>query len=776
MQTATSTLAAPSTPTATATPSPTPTATASSTPTVASFSLSGFTNGLWLEQQDPQLASSIKQLTWTQDGIDGAESKAIQSLLYIAVLSPPVASSIVSLTWVQDGVEDVEAEAIGWMNNIRSVQVASSVVSLGWVQDGIEEVEVKTIEGLSYMANKDAEVASSVVSLGWVQDGIEDVEAKTIEGLSYIAYEHAEVASSVVSLDWLQDGIDDVEAEAIRWINNIESTGVASSVVLLGWVQDGVDAVEVKTIENLSYIANKDTELASSVVSLGWVQDSIDNVESEAIENVFYVAYEDAEVASSIASLGWVQDGIEDTEVDLIRGFTSIANRDAEAALRIVGMPFIKTIEPPDISAITSLRLLAAFMPETFVRVISHSALLDGISDDLAPVVATLHGVAGTNPGLIDVLLDPTKISLERRAITLPLSGDVILVIIRTAPGAPRSMDLLEHSVRSAEEYMGAPLPTSYVGLLFENSVSAGAAGQNFGTHIVVLPEYDVDDGTSSAIAHEVAHYYWSGNEDWVDEGTANFMASIVDGARTGRPVGIVGTPCGYAGNIGEMESLGAAHGDIEFGCNYSLGERLFVDLHRTLGEERFRQGFRALYLASEVEDDADNLRGTSMGVEHIREAFRSDDGAESAVIARWYDGTGPHDLFRLDTAPVDPSLSSINGRIDEAYVATTTDAPAVSAFSAQDVNDWVYLTLKYSYNVSGGSHEVPLEIVQYYEDGFEFSRRSGELTAEARYAGGTSWFAVGSPPSEKWAPGRYWVYVYAGDRKIAEVQYEVTP
>ena len=740
-QTATSTLAAPSTPTATATPSPTPTATASSTPTVASFSLRGFTNGLWLEQQDPQLASSIKQLTWTQDGIDGAESKAIQSLLYIAVLSRPVASSIVSLTWVQDGVEDVEAEAIGWMNNIRSVQVASSVVSLGWVQDGVDAVEVRTIEGLSYMANKDAEVASSVVSLGWVQDGIEDVEAKTIEGLSYIAYEHAEVASSVVSLDWLQDGIDDVEAEAIRWMNNIGSTEVASSVVLLGWVQDGVDAVEVKAIENLSYIVNKD-----------------------------------AEVASSIVSLGWVQDGIEDAEVGLIGNFVWISKRDPGAALQIAGMPFVETIEPPDISAIEALSRLATFAPETFVRVMSHTALLDGISDDLAPVVATLHGIAGTNPGLIDVLLDPTKISLERRAITLPLSGDVILVIIRTAPGAARSMDLLEHSVRGAEDYMGVPLPTSYVGLLFENSVSAGAAGQNFGTHIVVLPEYDVDDGTSSTIAHEVAHYYWSGNEDWVDEGAANVMASIVDGARTGRPVGVVGIPCGYAGNIGELESLGAAHGDIEFGCNYSLGERLFVDLHRTLGEDRFRQGFRALYLASEVEDDADDGPGMSVGVEHIREAFRSDDGAESAVIARWYDESEPHDLSRLDATPVDPGLSSINGRIDEAYVSMKTDGPAVSTFSAQDVNDWVYFILKYSYNVSGGSHEVPLEIVQYYEDGFEFRRRSRELTAEARYAGGTSWFAVGSPPSEKWAPGRYWVYVYAGDRKVAEVQYEVTP
>ena len=645
--TATATLS--SAPTATSTPVATataarPTATASPTHTVASFSLSAFTNGPWLEQQDPQLASSIKQLAWTQDGIDGAESKAIQSLLYIAVLSRPVASSIVSLTWVQDGVEDMEAEAIGWMNNIRSVQVASSVVSLGWVQDGVDAVEVRTIEGLSYMANKDAEVASS------------------------------------------------------------------------------------------------------------------------------------------IASLGWVQDGIEDTEVDLIRDFTSIANRDPEAALRIVGMPFVETIEPPDISAVKSLGRLAAFEPEMFVKVMSHAALLDGISDDLAPIVAILHGVAGTNPGLIDVLLDPARVSLERRAITLPLAGDVVLAIVRTGPGAARSMDLLEHSVRSAEEFMGAPLPTRYVGLLYENAVPGSNAGTNFGTHIAIRPKYDVDDRSheaafaGNATAHEVAHYYWSGNQGWIDEGAADFMASVIEGARTGRPVGVTNPPCGHASSISELQGLGVSRGDARFRCNYSLGERLFVDLHRTLGEERFQQGFRALYLASEVEDDADNLRGTSMGVEHIREAFRSDDGAESAVIARWYDGTGPHDLSRLDTGPVDPSLSSINGRIDEAYVSTTTDAPAVSAFSAQDVNDWVYLTLKYSYNVSGGSHEVPFEIVQYYEDGFEFSRRSGELTAEARYAGGTSWFAVGSPPSQKWAPGRYWVYVYTRDRKVAEVQYEVTP
>ena len=633
-------------PSATSTPTltnNTPTPIPSATPTVTSFYLRDFVNGSWLEQQDPQLATSIRELGWIQDGINATESEAIQDLLYIAVTSRSVAASIVSLSWVQDGVHDVEAGAFRWMNNIGSARVASSVVSLGWVEDGIDEIEVK------------------------------------------------------------------------------------------------------------------------------------------AIEEISYIDYGDAEIASSVVSLGWVEDGIENTEVDLIEALALIADKNAEEALRIVGMPFLETIEPPDISAMESLRQLVAFKPSAFLSVMSHAALRDGISDDVTPIVATLDGVAGTNPDLIDVLLETTRVLLERRIITLPLTGEVVLDIIRTAPGAARSMDLLEHSVRGIEEYMDSPLPTKYVGLLYENAVSSSTAGTNFGTHIAILPEYDIDDdsqeaeSSGSTIAHEVAHYYWSGNEDWVDEGAADFMASIVEGARTGQPIGVTGPPCGYAGSIAEMESLGISRGDIEFRCNYSLGERLFVDLHLTLGDERFRQGFRALYLASEIEDDADDRRGTSVGIEQIREAFRSDDGAESTVIARWYNGTEPYDLSRLDPHTVDPGLPGINGRIDEAYIATSTDGPAVSVFSAQDVTDWVYLTLKYSYNVSGGPHEVPLEIVEYYEDGFEFRRRSDKLTAEDRYIGGTSWWSVDLPPSRKWYPGRYWVYVYAGERKVAEVQYEVT-
>ena len=365
------------------------------------------------------------------------------------------------------------------------------------------------------------------------------------------------------------------------------------------------------------------------VVSLGWVQDGIDDVEVKTIEDVSYIAYENAEVASAVVSLSWVQDSVNGAEAALIEDFGSIAGNDAGAALQIVGMPFIETIEPPDISAMASLRQLAAFKPETFVRVMSHAALLDGISNDIAPIVATLNGVAGTNPGLIDVLLDSSKVLLERRIITLPLSGDVILFIIRTSPGAGRSMDLLEHSVRGVEEYMGAPLPTNYVGLLYENAVRESFAGTNFGTHIAILPKFDIDDGTAEAefagsnIAHEVAHYYWSGNADWVDEGAAEFMASIIERDRTGRSIGATNSPCPHARNIAELERLDIAEDGIEFGCNYSLGERLFLDLNRTLGDTQFRQGFRELYIASAARDDTDDDGSASIGIGHVMQAFR---------------------------------------------------------------------------------------------------------------------------------------------------------
>ena len=74
----------------TTTPTLVPTRLPTQVPTATSVvlpSLRDFTNGRWLEQQDPQLASAIKELSWIRDGIAGTETEVIQDLLYIAVLS-----------------------------------------------------------------------------------------------------------------------------------------------------------------------------------------------------------------------------------------------------------------------------------------------------------------------------------------------------------------------------------------------------------------------------------------------------------------------------------------------------------------------------------------------------------------------------------------------------------------------------------------------------------------------------------------------------------------
>lgn len=524
-----------------------------------------------------------------------------------------------------------------------------------------------------------------------------------------------------------------------------------------------------------------DPELAASINELGWVQDGVDEFESSAVQELLYTAVADRRFASTVVSLGWVQDGIDGAEADAIQELSYISRHDAAAALRIAGMPFAATMEPLDVLALDSLSGLASFRPEVFDRIMSHPALRDGISDGLAPVVATLGGVATTNPDLIDVLLDPGMVSLERRTVESPLSGEIAVYIVRTGAGAARSMELLRYSIRCVEEAVGAAFPTNAVVLLFEDAVSGSAAGTNFGTHIAVRPEYDVDAGSFEAenaghiVAHEVAHYYWRGNADWIDEGAADFTASIVERARVGSPLGVTNHPCASAGSIAELERQEAAPRAPEFYCNYALGERLFVDLYRSLGAGSFHRAFRDLYLLSQADDAGGAGQGTSLAVEQVKEAFRSNDGTEDTVIARWYDGTEPYDLGSLDLDPVDPGLPSINGRVDSAHIVIGENDLPVSGFSARDIDDWVGLKLEFSYRVNGES-EVPLRIVEFYEDGLEFNDTRTILSAGPGLIGESQWWSVGAGPTREWAPGRYWVYVYANGHKVAEVDYLVTP
>ena len=533
-------------------------------------------------------------------------------------------------------------------------------------------------------------------------------------------------------------------------------------------------------LTNAPYLEQEQPGAANSIKSLPWVADGLTADEAAGAAELVDLAAFHPDAFIAIAGHQWVAAGAADTKTQLLEDLRAIGQQAPAAALRVSRMSFLHTLEPADFPAMRALRRLAFADPAALHRILEHPTLHNGINDDWAKIVALLHGVNRVNPELIDILLNPQLVTLEERTINLPLSGETLLAIIRTGSGARRSMDLLEHSVRSAELFMDAPLPINYVAVLYGPAVAGAFAGTNFGTHIAILPDYDVDDGSSYAaaagqiIAHEVAHYYWSGNAGWIDEGASEFLAAVSEFLRTGKAIAPSNSPCAMARAIQTLDATNLTPESAGFECNYSLGERLFIDLYQSMMPDAFQDDFSSLYRASTVDDPAvDDREGTYVGIDQVRQAF-PDDAAES-VIARWYDGTVAYD-DRTDTSPVDPELPDLNGRIDAAYISAAENGPAVSQFSASAIDSVVWLNLEFSYQFDAGSRETMLEIAEYYDDGFTYNRRQSNLRVESAYIGGTQYYSVGPLPLQRWAPGRYWVYVYNQGRKVAEVAFEVTP
>ncbi len=592
------------------------------------------------------------------------------------------------------------------------------------------------------------------------------------------------MASQIKSLRWVADGIDESEEGPVQELVHLATLYESAFGVLMDkdWVVNGLNEPETAILRNIRAIAEQEEAVALRVLRMSFLE-TVGPADSAAVRQLAVIATYGAELLSAVLGKTWAADGFNELERELVRNLGWIASEDEAASLRILSMPFLEVLSPADGAAMESLGRLALLRQHDFQRVMAHPTVRGGITDDWAKIVVVLYGVSQYNPRLIDVLLDPARVILEERVVNLPRAGLTDFSIIRTGPGAERSMDLLEHAAYSAESFMGEPFPAKYVALLFENAVPSHAAGVNYGgLHMAVRPQYDVDDGSRHAefaghlIAHEVAHYYWRGNSDWVDEGAADFMASVAEYTRTGQPVGVTNDPCGYARTIEELERLAPSRGDEAFNCNYALGERLFVDLYRSFNEDRVRRGLRNLYRLSQAGGEDDSESGTEVGMSQLREAFRM--GADIAapvvnvITSRWYDGSEPYDVSGRDISSVDPNLYIVNGRIETAYLAAARGGPPTTTFSA---NDWVWLFLDYDYAVSE-PREVQLELVDYFEDGFVFDRRSVSFTAKPGYAGGWWWLPVGIPPSKRWAEGRYWVYVYHEGRKVAEVEYEVVP
>ena len=530
-------------------------------------------------------------------------------------------------------------------------------------------------------------------------------------------------------------------------------------------------------LENAGRLDGANPEAARAIRSLPWVRDGVGAKERPAAESLIYYAIVDDSLFWDLVGKAWLATEGPDDLNAVLRDLDNIHALDPDSARRIVEMPFLETLDAPDLPALESLARLVYADIGAFRRVMAHPNVRDGITDEEAQVVALLAGVNRTNPVLVETLLDDSLVMVERRQIGLPLAGPVTLAVVRTGPGSARTMDLLEYAVRSAEALVGEPFPVRYVALLVEDAVVGDDTGANFGTHAVILPKYDgggdgpdADADSAAVIAHEIAHFYWSGGRIWLDEGVAEFMAAYAENARAGRPLEPEHYPCGTAGGIRALESRGDGRGAAGYECNYALGERLFHDLYHRLGDAAFRSGFQRLY-----RELAAGEGRTPAGIVQIRRAFGEVDDVDS-VVNRWFLGQESGQMYGPDSRPVIAELPEVSGWINRAYVSLSEGGSPVSDFSAGDAGEWAWLSLEYAHDYAGPPTELAFEVVEFYEDGFPYRRNSLTVRADRRHSGGVQWLSVGPGPGRAWALGRHWIYVHHEGRKVAQVEFEVVP
>ena len=561
----------------------------------------------------PAAAASVAELSWITDGVDQSEQSAARELSYLEESNPPVARILLGRPWVADGVDRLEEAAIERIEDIGYdlPALAEEIVELPWLVDDVTQPESAVVEILYEVSDRNVALAERFIALPWLVDGITQTEAGVLSDLRFTARYDVLLAERLTSLPWLVDGVTQRESQVVADLLGIAGTNVS---------------------------------LAKRLTYFPWLVDGVDTVELAIVERLYSIVRDDAELANAIVGKSWLADGLSEDAVRVVNGLYYIMDEDAALARTIADMSFLETLQPTDAAVLDALSWLAYTEILALREVLAHPTLKDGISDEWAPVVALLDSVNEAAPAFLRPLLDPEQTTIERRALTLPHTGAVDLAIIRTEPGAARSMELLEHSAGSVERFIGVELPTNYVALLFGTAVLGYAGGTNYGAYFVMLPEYDAaasDDAdyAPQLMAHEVAHYYWSGNPNWLDEGLAELLAAISENERTGTKVAIDHTYCPDADNIALLERLDAAGVIYDYRCNYALGGQFFLDILETLGDTAFRQGLRNLYLTSQVEDYTDEFDGSPVGIRQIQDAFQSDAAMVAPIIDKWYHG-----------------------------------------------------------------------------------------------------------------------------------------
>ena len=643
---------------------------------------------------DEAAALSILQMPFLDDAGVGAYSEAADRLVLdelsrLALSSLDDLNGVLSHPELHGEITD-ESTALVLLLVFDWEDAASSAAirALPWIEDGITHVdrdtwpggfvedETEHVIGLVVMARRANGSFWAFLDLPWVRDGYDWIEWPIINDLQGMALWDDGATARVLGMPFLEtpsysDGqITSLLGQIADRGGHVGDRGTLqrflSSPRLGGGIRDG----------QLGTVALVDLELqkpdaASALNDLAWLRDGIDPSEQDAVLSLANAVVTSDAIFRALLSKSWVQDGLTPEEEEVVGRLSTMASTpvdgtgrtDEATPLRILDMPFLQEITSLDAAAVSALTtVMFSSEKDALQRVLSHPELRGGITDEWTNLV-TVTSLASRYPGLLEVLLDPERTSVDKEVIELPLAGRVELSVIESRVSDEQyfalsveallePMDLLEHAVRTYEEFMGVAFPKSDVVLLVADL--EGFGGGEYG-HGAIASRWR---SSADTIAHETAHLWnvtptWLARPTtWIFEGAAEFLAAISERARRGMPLPKPEDSCSLANNIVELVRV-EADSDVIYSsaCNYILGRAMFLELYDGLGDTAFRQGLRNLYLMSAEDVAAWYRPGECGGIDaalcHLKEAFFTGMTPEQRAIAdeiitRRYFGASP--------------------------------------------------------------------------------------------------------------------------------------
>ena len=494
-----------------------------------------------------------------------------------------------------------------------------------------------------------------------------------------------------------------------------------------------------------------------------------------------------AAITSGISSLPWLIDGA-DTPTERMTLFllSETQGLSPELVQRLVTQPFLQDHTPGDQEAMYTLYRMASDDPgwATWITGLGRFADADGITNDDAKLLAVMS-LPYVNDDWRTMVSLAYSGHVDQRSYTGTRGNVVNVAVVReytpTAANSTRMLELATTAVQHNEELMDAALPTNFMGVLLADC--PGCAGANNSWVMQMDPESDwswTDASARSVLAHEVAHYWWYGNSDWLDEGAANYAAAFSQWRATGADdVYTSSYPCPFYRTIEHLVAEAPDYGDSEGSlCNYSLGERLFIHLDRSTTAADFEQRFKNLYQMTgnpqyEARSDGELLLAAYCPNCGGRETLRGVSEMGRA-IARHY---GEKIFTNQDAvAGVIPGLGIPGAAVSLVNYSGTNRQYGLATLPAtsQDQRRWISIPFP---NATGldRTERVDVFVERYHEETEPWwvTRQPGVV----RVADGYGRMEIYLDAQEHRAPGHHWVYVYDQQgRKLAELEYQVIP